>query len=59
MQIAIQPVGALVLIIFIIPVLVVLAPIALEFTASSLVFTFALITAVTIGGYLLPRGAPR
>ncbi len=58
MQIAIQPVGILVLIIFIIPVSVVLVPVALEFAASSLVFTFALITAVPIGGYLLPRGAP-
>lgn len=41
-----------------IPVSVVLAPVALEFAASSPVFTFALITAVNIGGYLLPMGAP-
>ncbi|MBD3159556.1 MAG: hypothetical protein GF309_12255 [Candidatus Lokiarchaeota archaeon] len=41
-----------------IPVSVVLAPVALEFASSSPVFTFALITAVNIGGYLLPMGAP-
>ncbi|MBS3793906.1 MAG: hypothetical protein KGY80_03370 [Candidatus Thorarchaeota archaeon] len=41
-----------------IPVSVVLAPVALEFASISPVFTFALITAVNIGGYLLPMGAP-
>ena len=41
-----------------IPVSVVLAPVALNLAFDSQIFTFALIAAVNIGGYMLPIGAP-